>query len=390
MRVSIGHAGAEPDLVGWAEAMVEAFAVPVERAMEYTRLYSEGDVLVARADDGRVVAGLGLCAAAQRWGGRDVPFDGVAAVCTSAEARGAGVATALMTAALAEMRARGKAVSALYPASVPLYRKVGYELAGVASRMRLRMAELGVSSAGRARPVVRAVGAGELPMALIDGDAPSGNLTARGAFFERRRYPAKDGPRVFVVDGDRGEVAGALVVHRTPADRGRHDLDLRLVWGRDARAMADVVELVRNHGSLARYATWSGSPTDALVMALPSEVWEVERASPWMLRVVDLAAAVAARGFAEGLAGTYDLGVEDATCPWNHGRWRVEIADGRGHAERVAEGPEGAALRLDARGLARLWAGHLADGAARASVVAGAAGLGAAFGGPTPWLQEGF
>ncbi|MCC6621341.1 MAG: GNAT family N-acetyltransferase [Deltaproteobacteria bacterium] len=384
MEVSIRFAAGEDDLQGWASAMVEAFAVPgVDRAMEYARLYSDGDVIVAREGDA-VVAGLGLCPASQRWGGRDVPFDGVAAVCTRGESRGRGVATALMTAALSEMRARGRAVSALYPASVALYRKVGYELAGVANRMQLRVAELGTSRSGD-RLAVRAVAPTDLVMADIDAGAATGNLTGRGPFFEKRRL--RDAPRVFAL-GAGADPAAVAVVGRSPADHGRHDLELKLVWARDAAGMDAVVDLLRNHGSLARHACWMGAPTDPLVMALACDAWEVERVMPWMLRVVDLAAATEARGFVAGLAGVFEVGVEDRVCPWNHGRWRIEIAGGRGRAERVADAPDGAAARRDARGLARLWAGQLADAAHASSPELGA--IGQAFAGPTPWLQEAF
>ncbi len=67
----------------------------------------------------------------QWWCGRAVPMAGVAAVKVAPEDRGRGVARRLMTALLDEVAARGYPLSALYPATMPLYRSLGWELAGV-------------------------------------------------------------------------------------------------------------------------------------------------------------------------------------------------------------------------------------------------------------------
>jgi predicted acetyltransferase len=67
----------------------------------------------------------------QWWCGRAVPMAGVASVKVAPEDRGRGVARRLMTALLDEVAARGHPLSALYPATMPLYRSLGWELAGV-------------------------------------------------------------------------------------------------------------------------------------------------------------------------------------------------------------------------------------------------------------------
>ena len=66
----------------------------------------------------------------QWWCGRAVPMAGVAGVKVAPEDRGRGIARRLMAALLAEVAARGYPLSVLYPATVPLYRSLGWELAG--------------------------------------------------------------------------------------------------------------------------------------------------------------------------------------------------------------------------------------------------------------------
>src|ERR1700749_30045 len=62
-------------------------------------------------------------------GGR--PVAGVASVTVAPEYRGLGIGRLLMTALLGEIAARGYRLSVLFPATMPLYRSLGWELAGV-------------------------------------------------------------------------------------------------------------------------------------------------------------------------------------------------------------------------------------------------------------------
>ncbi len=66
----------------------------------------------------------------QWWSGRAVPMAGVASVRVAPEDRGRGIARRLMAAVLADVAARGYPLSVLYPATMPLYRSFGWELAG--------------------------------------------------------------------------------------------------------------------------------------------------------------------------------------------------------------------------------------------------------------------
>src|ERR1700751_1022343 len=66
----------------------------------------------------------------QWWHGRPVPMAGVAGVMVAPEYRGGGIGRRLMTALLDEIAAQGYPLSALFPATMPLYRSLGWELAG--------------------------------------------------------------------------------------------------------------------------------------------------------------------------------------------------------------------------------------------------------------------
>ena len=66
----------------------------------------------------------------QYWVGQPVKMAGVASVKVAPEHRGRGIGRALMTELLAVIADRGYPLSALYPATMPIYRSLGWELAG--------------------------------------------------------------------------------------------------------------------------------------------------------------------------------------------------------------------------------------------------------------------
>src|SRR5215469_8943237 len=66
----------------------------------------------------------------QWWHGRAIPSAGVASVKVAPEYRGLGIGRRLMTAVLELIANRGYPVSTLWPATMPLYRSLGWELAG--------------------------------------------------------------------------------------------------------------------------------------------------------------------------------------------------------------------------------------------------------------------
>ena len=66
----------------------------------------------------------------QYWLGQPVKLAGVASVKVAPEHRGRGIGRTLMTELLDVIAERGYPLSALYPATTPIYRSLGWELAG--------------------------------------------------------------------------------------------------------------------------------------------------------------------------------------------------------------------------------------------------------------------
>ncbi len=81
-------------------------------------------------DQGRPAGAAMIHDMRQWWLGRAVPCAGIASVKVAPEYRGAGIGRRLMTALLDAVAERGYPLSALYPATMPIYRSLGWELAG--------------------------------------------------------------------------------------------------------------------------------------------------------------------------------------------------------------------------------------------------------------------
>lgn len=104
------------------------------RGRDFFRLYADHDPTYddanfhVAAQDGRLVACVQVFPRLLRLRGAAVPAGGIGSVFTSEAARGSGVASALLEAALADMRARGMEISLLFAARHAFYTRLGWTL----------------------------------------------------------------------------------------------------------------------------------------------------------------------------------------------------------------------------------------------------------------------
>ncbi len=332
----------------------------------------------------------------QWWHGRSLPMAGVAGVKVAPEERGRGLGTAMMARLLADIADRGYPVSVLYPATAPLYRAFGWEFAG-----------------GKHQTVVPTR---SLAALITPDDAVRGEVRPAAAL--RRATPA-DAAAIIEVES----LVYARLQHCGPNTREPWELRdwlddpenfaylaadgfLSYRWDRDTAELA-VDELsaasaetarafwrvLASHASIAATVRACLAPDDPVHRLTREPDAELRTAATWMLRVVDAAAAVAARGFPAGLTLSAVLHISDAALPRNAGQWRLEVAGGRGSLERAGGAATASALRLGARGLAALFAGsgvaqlRLAGLAAGGDAATGDA-LATAFSGPAFLIDE--
>ncbi len=296
----------------------------------------------------------------QWWCGRPVPMAGVGGVKIAPEDRGRGTGRRMMARVLDEIADRGYPLSVLYPATTPIYRSLGWELAGgkytvtIPARSLRGLVTPDVSPAGPvsaprkvrrvgpadAREVVDVIGrvheaARDSGPITWDAEAMAINLGMAGFY----SYLADDGFTSYRWrDG-----SGSLFVAG--------------VEGISADTVRELWSIIASHASVAESVdAWTG-PADPLWWLTRERDAEISRGYLWMLRVVDAPAAIAARGFPAGVSITAPLVIEDQVRPANTGIWTLNVDGGKGELVPGSRVDAAAPLAVGARGLAALYAG---------------------------------
>lgn len=340
---------------------------------------------VARAA-GRPVGALGILPMGQWFGGARVPLAGITAVGIAPEWRGRGAASALLRAALAELHAGGTPLAALYPSTYPVYRRAGFERAATNTTYAIPLAildpraPLDIIPTPPDHPDLGAVYARHAA-------GRNGALDRHPFVWHRALHPYGRETWAYRFARD-GATEGYLVYSQA----GREDPLILHDWACLTRdAAATLLAFLAADRAMTTAARFFGSPQEPLLHLLPEPRATVARRLELLLRIVDVPAALAARGYPTLLAAELPLAVEDALLPENTGRFLLRVAGGRGTVE-----PGGAGTcRLTIRALASLYSGFLTphDLALLGDLTAPAGDLAAAsaiFGGPPPWLGEMF
>ncbi|MET8259299.1 GNAT family N-acetyltransferase [Micromonospora sp. NPDC005205] len=306
-------------------------------------------------DSGRLVGKAVDLHHDQWWSGRAVSAADVAGVAVAPEARGHGVARALLSALLRGARDRQAAISALYPTVAAPYRACGWEAAGV-----LRTVDLATAALPRHRPAshltVRAGTPADLPAvdALYERVTRhrNGMLTRRGELFDaaERGLP---GDGVTLVEAD-GELVGYATWQRGRGYGADSVLTVDEALAVTPEAARELVGVLGSWASVAPTLRLCPLDGDAVSTLLALESARDHERDLWMHRPVDVARAVSARGWPAHARGVVDFTLTDPLAEWNTGTWRLTVADGDAELTRV--GGE-ADLRLDVRGFALLYAG---------------------------------
>jgi predicted acetyltransferase len=352
--------------------------------------------LLGAFDGPRLAGTAAILDMRQWWHGRSLPMAGVATVKVAPEDRGRGVGKALMTELLAAIAARGYPVSALFPASAPLYRSLGWAVAGGLYEAVLPGGSLSslVPPEGRAAgppPAVRRAGPGDAAEVIAIAGRVYAAARHRGpntdAVDAVRRwldngdvfaYLAPDG---FLAYGWHGDKSTIMVTHALAASAET----TRALWG-----------IVASHASQARTVRAWISPDDPIAWLTSDPDVGLHR-EPWMLRLVDAAAAISARGFPAAAEANVALRVDDAALPANSGLWQLQVSSGQGALTPLetspAARPSAGPVRLGARGLAALYGGVPVATLRRAGLASGGspdadAALDCAFAGPAFMLDD--
>ena len=310
-------------------------------------------------------------------GGRTVDMGGVTAVGTLPEYRRRGLVRRIMTQALSDMRDRGQAVSGLWASQAAIYQRYGYSMVSHLRHYDLDIVDLRFFDGVAGTSEVQRVSADESFDVLQD--LHTRFITPRVGYIARRRGTwrynvlapdAADGPLHIGLCREDG-VATGYVAYTVRSGKGDHPgrsqhLKIRDMVALTGNATRSLWQFIASHDLVGR-VTWESAPVDdpaPELMVEPRMLRAVDHEGLW-LRIVDLAAALPARGYHS--EGVLEFTVpEDELAPRNAGSFRLEVANGFAVIRRIDSEPS---LVLPIKTLASLYTGF------RSASELGAAGL---------------
>jgi predicted acetyltransferase len=349
--------------IGFSEDLSDDMIGRVERLADKERWF-------AAFDNDRIVGTSGVFTLRLRVPGAELPTGGVTFVTVLPSHRRRGLMSGMMRLMIDDCHGRGEPLAALWAAEGAIYQRFGFGMATMSTNLEAEVRSVGFERdwpregscrllpAGEGLVLVapiyeaaRASRAGFLSrspdwwvgvLPLVEKDAKGG---------EARRlvvYETVDGPEAYAVYKTKAEWSvrgpgGTLIVDEAIGSTPR---GTREIW----RYLLEV--------DLVRTLKTSRLPADHPLFSLVAEPRRLGTTlgdGLW-LRIVDAAAALEGRTYGIGGHGKGRLTLElrDEYCPWNAGRWSVEVEEGRA---RVTRTEADADLALDSNDLASLFLG---------------------------------
>jgi predicted acetyltransferase len=339
-------------------ALREMIQADLRECVAESRLYGAWD-------DGLLVGSARFYDMRQWWHGRSQPMAGVGGVKVAPEARGRGVGKALMTGLLTAMAERGYPLSALYPATPHLYRSLGWELAGSQYLAEMPGRSLGSLRQPEQRPSGQAATDAALRRAGAD-DAGEVIATLSAVHAATRDC----GPCTEDLASVRSWLEDPDVFSYLAADGflaygwqgSSREIQVHVLQAASAQTARALWRIVGSHASITEKVQACVGPADPIGWLVTELDVSVRPFRPWMLRVLDARAAIAARGFPAGQQARVLLLLTDPELPANAGLYTLAVGAGRGSlvscaTEPAQPPPSAPPVTLGPRGFATLFAG---------------------------------
>jgi predicted acetyltransferase len=378
----------EAELRPWIDAVQAAFGeVITDEQFNQARKVFEVERVVAAFDDGGCVGGgAAFSYRLSVPGGGEVGAAGVTAVGVMPTHRRRGILRQVMARQLADVRAAGEPVAILWASEGIIYQRFGYGLASLNGAFDLPRAKAAFRQssewAGSVRLIDRATAMTAFPPVY------EAAMRQTPGFFGRHRawwedvladpeYRRRGASQKFFALYERGGQPAGYAIYRVKHDwsqaDSRNEVRVLEALAVDPAAERDVWRYLFSIDLIDHIVLRLGPPDQPLLLSLAQpEVLGLKVGDGLWLRVVDVPAALTARGYAAD--GELVLEINDEFMPDVGGRWRLRVADGQATVEPTTEPAE---LGLDVNDLGSVYLGgfrfaDLARAGRTSELVAGA------------------
>lgn len=362
---------------------LQAYSFAGDRSPEgragFLHVEEMGQPIYGLWEDGALVASLRVYPMRMFLHGVSIPTGGVSSVACLPEHRRKGYVGQLLRHALVLMREKGQPLSTLFTPHPALYRRFGWMYASRAVRYSFNPKDIALTDSARPKGHAHRISEEQWPAvaevyrqyaASRNGYLDRDERWWKEALF-RRIYDPKRHHRDVALWGDgHGNATGYIVyeVETTGPQAGHGKLEADELIALDGDAYLGLLRYLMSHDLAGEIFLWG--PVDAPLTLCVEEPWRIKQEvyHGFMLRLVDLPAAFAARPLAAGAPeGAFTVAIADAAAPWNQGAWRIESSGGRLTATKAKGAAE---ISTGAAALAAMYNGFLRPSDAVASGLA--------------------
>lgn len=309
--------------------------------LENERTITEFDRCFVAIEDGGFVGGASAASMSIAVpGGNDVAVAGITGVGVKPTHRRRGISTAMMRRQLDDIHGRGEALAALHASEGSIYGRFGFGLATFVGSFEIEVGRSafvrGFRPSGRVRLLPREE-AVPLMRSVYDRARRlrPGGLDLDDRWFSWLVFVGKrdedEPPFCAVHESDEGDPDAFVVYkvkHEWPGSVPKLELSVELLIAATPQAHADIWRYVFDIDLVHHVKAWGQAIDEPLLHLLrePRRLGFRVKDGMW-IRLVDVPAALSARGYVRD--GRVVLEVRDGFCPWNEGRYDLQVHDGQ-------------------------------------------------------------
>lgn len=322
----------------------------------------------AAFDGGQLVAKIIARQYSTHFAGTQIPTCGIAGVTVQAEYRGRGLLTELFADSFAAARHRGEVISTLFPTAPRIYRKFGYELVGDYVTVEIASSALANIVVPRGMSTRRATTDDVEQIHRVYTTWAAGQhgpLTRTGPCFAATVEEFIDEfTGVTLAIDDRGAVTGFVSWDRGPGYDRAATLTISDLIGLTPAATQALWSVAGSFASVTGQVKVDTSGDDIARLVLPGIDWKIVESSPYMLAVIEVAAAFSLRTAPPGLSAVLDFTVAGHPIASENAEYRLEIDRGMVVCNAGGDGGSGDGVRrtFSPHGLALTFAGTQSAG----------------------------